>query len=193
MLRIVLTGGPGSGKTTIGSLIAAAHPGHYVLLPEAATQVYAQLGARWDRLDDAERQRVQRLIYALQLEQEARAEREHPHKVHLLDRGTADGAVYWPAGPEDYWRQLNTTLQDQYARYDAVIWLESCAAIGLYDGATSNAVRHEDATTAIATGKRVREVWRAHPHFHQIRAFVDIDEKRAQVMEIVRSLPMGEP
>jgi predicted ATPase len=81
MKRIVLTGGPCSGKTVLTSRLAEAHPHRYVRVPEAATQVYDLLQTRWDRLDLTGRREVQRQIYRLQVEQEDRVAREHPDKV----------------------------------------------------------------------------------------------------------------
>jgi predicted ATPase len=63
--RIVLTGGPGAGKTVISRQLAAARPDRFVLVPEAATQVYDALQTRWDRLDVEGRRGVQRQIYRL--------------------------------------------------------------------------------------------------------------------------------
>src|SRR5262245_64554108 len=104
MKRVVLTGGPGAGKTVVSRRIAADHPDRFVLVPEAATQVYDALQTRWDKLDLEGRRDVQRKIYRLQVDQENRTLESHPGKTLLLDRGTIDGAAYWPEGPDDYWR-----------------------------------------------------------------------------------------
>src|SRR5690606_8267466 len=103
----------------------------------------------------------------------------------LLDRGTIDGAAYWPEGAADYWRQLGTTEAAELARYDAVIWLESCAAIGLYDGEASNPIRHEDAAAAQAIGGRLRELWSAHAKLHIVRACSRLEDKLEAVKRIV--------
>src|SRR5207247_774208 len=71
MKKIVVTGGPGSGKTVITARIAADFPERFVLVPEAATQVYTMLQTRWDRLDLEGRYDAQRWMYRLQLDQEA--------------------------------------------------------------------------------------------------------------------------
>src|SRR5438270_12218482 len=157
MRRIVLTGGPGAGKTVISRAIAARFPDRLVLVPESATQVYARWQRRRDQLAHHERREVQRQIYTLQLRQEAElAAGQRPDQILLLDRGTLDGACYWPDGADDYWAHMNTTREAELARYDAVIWLESCAALGLYDGAASNACRWADAPAALAAGNLVR-------------------------------------
>src|SRR5438067_4269108 len=141
MKRIVLTGGPGAGKTVVTTRIAADDPQRFVRVPEAATQVYFALQTRWDRLDIEGRREVQRKIYHLQVEQEERMAREHPEKILLLDRGTVDGAAYWPEGAEEYWKDLGTTVEKELARYDAVVWMQTSAALGIYDGDSSNACR----------------------------------------------------
>src|SRR4051795_6075203 len=131
--RVVLTGGPGAGKTVISRRIAADHPDRFILVPEAATQVYDALQTRWDKLDLEGRRDVQRKIYRLQVDQEDRTANANAGKILLLDRGTIDGAAYWPEGPEDYWRDVGSTPAAELKRYYAVVLLESSAALGLYD------------------------------------------------------------
>ena len=185
MKRIVLTGGPGSGKTFITTELARRHPDQFIAIPEAATQVYSILNTRWDKLDIPGRRDVQRRIYVLQIEQEDRAGQDHPGKTLLLDRGTIDGAAYWPDGPDNYWREVGTTLAREIARYDKVIWLESCAAIGLYEQIAPHACRHEDPAAALANGQRVLRVWKRHPRLHHVVACDDIERKIAAVESII--------
>src|SRR3954447_16368972 len=170
--RVVLTGGPGAGKTVISHRIAAAHPDRFVLVPEAATQVYDALQTRWDKLDLPGRRDVQRKIYALQVDQEDRTASANPDKILLLDRGTIDGAAYWPEGPEDYWRDVQSTPQRELSRYDAVIWMESAAALGsaFYDGDASNPRRFEDAAGAIEAGRLLLDLWRDHRYLKHVGA-----------------------
>ncbi len=185
MKRIVLTGGPGAGKTVIAARIAGEQPDRYALVPEAATQVYTQLQTRWDRLDAAGRHDVQRRIYRLQREQEERIAAEHPTKTLLLDRGTIDGAAYWPPGAEDYWRDLGTSHAAELARYDAVIWMQTCAAINAYDGGASNPCRFEDAPTAVRSGERLLALWKDHPNLLRVDAFEKVEQKIAAVRQLI--------
>lgn len=185
MQRIVLSGGPGSGKTVISRHLVEARADRFVLVPEAATQVYTALQTRWDQLDLPGRRDVQRRIYHLQREQEDRLAQAHPGKLLLLDRGTIDGAAYWPEGPDDYWRNLGTDQAQELARYDTVIWMESCAALGLYDGDESNFCRFEDAPGAIASGKVLLNLWSGHPNLKHVGAFTSLDDKIAAVTELI--------
>jgi hypothetical protein len=184
-MRIVLTGGPGAGKTLLTEALASQFPDRFALVPEAATQVYGNLQTRWDLLDLLGRREVQRRIYLLQREQEERLAHHHPDKILLLDRGTIDGAAYWPDGAEDYWQDLGTDHATELSRYDTVIWLETAATLGIYDGPASNACRFEDPAGAVASGKRLLELWGPHPNLKHVGAFANFDDKLAAVREVL--------
>jgi predicted ATPase len=189
MKRIVLTGGPAAGKSHISAAIASADPKGIYHVREAATQVYSSLGSRWDRMDVHNRRDAQRRIYALQTAQEATATAAaRADQILLLDRGTIDGAAYWPDGPEAYWQDLKTTLAAELARYDAVIWLETSAALGIYDGDKSNPVRFEAPEAAIESGRLLQRLWGGHPNLQKIGAFPRIEEKIAAVSALLAAL-----
>ena len=187
--RIVLTGGPGAGKTVISDRIAAMMPDRFVKVREAATQVYDHLQTRWDRLDVEGRRDVQRRIYHLQRRQEEEMAERYPNNVLLLDRGTIDGSAYWPEGPADYWRDLGTTAAAELARYDAVVWLQTAATIpGLYDGDGSNPCRFEQADAAIASGNLLRALWGGHSRMVEVGAYPNLEEKVAAVVRVLETL-----
>jgi hypothetical protein len=186
MSRIVLTGGPGAGKTVISITLAQGYPERFVRVPEAATQMYAQLGVRWGELDAEGRRDLQRRIYHLQIQQEASFAREHPGKTLLLDRGTVDGAAYWPDGRDSYWPAMGTTYEAELARYDLVIWMQTSAALGAYDGDMSNPVRQENPAAAIALGEKLLQLWSAHSRFERLGAYPTIEQKIAVVRAIVQ-------
>lgn len=184
-MRIVLTGGPGAGKTTVAAALAAAEPDRFAVVPEAASAVYAALATRWDKLDCDGRRDVQRRIYRLQLDREAAAPNG---RILLLDRGTVDGAAYWPDGADSYWLDLGTTHANELTRYDAVVWMETAAVMGLYDGCQSNPCRFEDPAAAVATGQRLHDVWRTHRQFCQVEACRSIESKIRAVRRAIDGL-----
>ena len=187
-IRIVLTGGPGAGKTIIASWLASENPERFAAIPEAATQVYQRYNTRWDLLDDTARRNIQREIFLLQRQQEDTVPLSGDSRVFLLDRGSIDGSVYWPDGPEDYWRELLTSELAELERYDAVIWLQTCAVIGLYDGAESNACRGEASEQAVLTGQKLARAWFRHPRLYRVDAFPTIEEKVAMVRKIIETI-----
>ena len=125
---------PRRGKDGDSRRLAKDDPDRLLAVAEAASAIYASMAARWDRLNLDGRRDVQRKIYHLQLDQEHRLSAEHQRRTLICDRGTVDGAAYWPDGPEAYWRDLNTTIATELARYELVIWLETSAILGEYDG-----------------------------------------------------------
>jgi predicted ATPase len=122
--RVVLTGGPGAGKTAVLELIRQSLCEHVVVLPEAAGIVF---GGGFPRTQSVPvRSAAQRAIFFVQRELEAAAGSTNPAIV-LCDRGTVDGAAYWP-GPDTLWSSVGVTRADEIARYDTVIHLRTPAA-----------------------------------------------------------------
>jgi predicted ATPase len=97
--RIVLTGGPGAGKTAVLELIRQYFCAHVKVLPEAAGIVFGGGFPLGDALEL--RRAAQRAIFYVQRELEAAGDANNPAIV-LCDRGTVDGAAYWP-GPGELW------------------------------------------------------------------------------------------
>jgi len=187
--KIVLTGGPGAGKTIAGKYLEKQLAPHAVYVPEAATQVYTRLGKKWDQLSIDQRRAAQTEMYRLQLQQESEAVAAASAAgvpLLILDRGTLDGAGYWPDGAEAFWAAMGTTAGAELGRYFAVLCLETAAALDLYDHDISNPVRFESPLEAIASGERMYDLWRAHPNLVRVGAYDDFDEKLAAVQSAVR-------
>ena len=60
---------------------------------------------------------------------------------------------------------IGTTLEAEYARYDAVLFFESAADGGLEVIEGGNPVRTESVSEAATLDGRLRELWSKHPHF----------------------------
>ena len=179
--RVVLTGGPGAGKTAVLELIRQSFCVHVKVLPEAAGIVF---GGGFPRDDGAERrQAAQRAIFYVQRELEAAADAEHPAVV-LCDRGTVDGAAYWP-GPDDLWSSVGTTLAEQLQRYDAVIHLRTPTLGNGYGN--QNPLRIESAAEAAAIDARIAHMWEQHPRRFVVEASRDFLDKAVRVIEILRA------
>ncbi len=178
--RIVLTGGPGAGKTAVLELIRQYFCLHVKVLPEAAGVVFSGGFPRGESLDL--RRAAQRAIFYIERELEAAGDAENPAIV-LCDRGTIDGAAYWP-GSDDFWSAVGTTLDEQLRRYDAVIHLRTPAADGGYNHA--NPLRIESALEAAAIDARIASAWKDHPRHFIVEATPDFLTKAKRALEILR-------
>jgi predicted ATPase len=178
--RIVLTGGPGAGKTAVLELIRQYFCVHVKVLPEAAGVVF---GGGFPRESSPEARRAaQRAIYFIQRELESAADGGHPAIV-LCDRGTVDGAAYWP-GPDTLWSSVATTRDAELARYDAVIHLRTPGVDGGYN--QTNPLRIESAVEAAALDERIADEWQGHPRRFLVEASADFLVKSRRALTILR-------
>ena len=164
-LRIVVTGGPGGGKTTAADLFRREIGERLVVVPEVATLLFA---GGFPRQGGAEARRAaQRAIYHVQCNLEEVQAASYPNRVLLCDRGTVDGAAYWPPDHIDFFEHLGSSLEAELARYHAVIFFESAAVGGLgIEG--GNPTRIENIAEAAALDARLRALWSQHPRLHHV-------------------------
>ena len=160
--RIVLTGGPGGGKTTAADLFRREIGERVIIVPEAATILF-QGGFPRSREPHASRF-AQTSIYHVQRNLEDVQAALYPGRTLLCDRGTVDGAAYWPGATRDYFTAVGTTLATELRRYDAVIFFET-AAVGGASIEGGNPVRNESLAEAVELDGRLRKLWARHPRF----------------------------
>lgn len=160
--RIVLTGGPGGGKTTAADLLRRELGDRVVIVPEAATILFAGGFPRSEHWDA--NRAAQSAIFHVQRNLEDVQSALYPDRVLLCDRGTVDGAAYWYDGRDAFFRSVGTTLDAELARYDAVVFFETAAVAGLsIEG--GNPVRNESLERAVELDGRLRALWSLHPRF----------------------------
>ena len=145
MKKYILTGGPGTGKSTIA--LALEQKGEYIIR-EAAEDIIKKLQAEgvkepW-KLPD-----FQQRILELQLQREARV---HPEAERVfIDRGTADGLAYAQPGTEIYERILEEAKKADYCKIFLVEQL----------GQTEKtAVRREDHEEARKLGEKLEQTYK---------------------------------
>ncbi len=164
--RIVLTGGPGGGKTTAADLFRREIGERVVIVPEAATLVFS--GGFPRCTERAGILAAQHAIFHVQRNLEDVQSSLYPERALLCDRGTVDGGAYWPGTPEEFFATLGTTLEQELARYDGVIFFES-AAVGGMGIEGGNPVRNETMEQAAALDAKLRRLWEHHPRFVLVR------------------------
>lgn len=160
--RIVLTGGPGGGKTTAADLFRREIGERVVIVPEAATLLFS---GGFPRTTDARaRKAAQQAIYHVQTQLENVQSALYPDRVLLCDRGTIDGAAYWPDDPASFFSAVGSSESAELERYDAVLFFES-AAVGNISIEGGNPTRVESNAEAVALDARLRALWSKHPRF----------------------------
>lgn len=177
--RVVLTGGPGAGKTAVLELVKQSFCTHVMVLPESAGIVFG--GGFPRRSDPDASQAAQRAIFYVQRELENAAEGRNP-AVILCDRGTVDGGAYWTGKP-DLWSSVGTTLPMQLARYSAVIHLRVPSADDGYNN--SNPLRVESAAEAARIDDRIAQLWAKHPHAFSVAPADTFLAKASRVLEVL--------
>ncbi len=181
---IVLTGGPGAGKTAVMEAARQIFAKDVAILPEAASIVYAggfpRLGTR------ASVHAAQRAIAAVQAELERFTLEDRTAPIALCDRAIVDGAAYWPEGPEAFYAALGTTPEEVFARYTTVIHLCTPTLSMGYNN-LANPMRTETADQAAELDRRIETVWAAHPNRLVVPATETFTEKLEHVTSLIRA------
>ena len=199
MKKIVLTGGPCSGKTTVLSVLREAFSGQVCLVPEVATVLLSggfplpgkQLpwSEEWQAAFEAAVLPVQRSMedtYVLMA-------RERGFSLLVCDRGVLDGAAYTPGGLEHFCAENHLDLTASLARYHAVIHLESLAvADPARYGTAGNEQRFEPLERAREIELATRAAWASHPRRIFIEGGRGIERKIIEVLALVRRVLEGE-
>ncbi len=162
---VVVTGGPGAGKTALLEVARRHYCEHVIVLREAASIVY---GGGFPRLAPAAARRHAQIAIAHVQDEMERIERETGQAALILcDRGVLDGLAYWPADEASFLAELHTTRSELLGRYDGVLHLRPPPANEGYDHA--NPLRVESAAEAAAIDARIEQAYAGHPE----RQFVE--------------------
>ena len=182
MKKIVLTGGPCAGKTTLAILIARVYGIRVSVIPEAASLIFSGGFPHFTSIEALKP--TQRAIYGVQISLEEIYENKYSDSTSILDRGTIDGAAYWPG--DDFFASMNTSLEKELQRYTSVIYLES-APEDIYEiHSKSNPFRIETWSEAKSIDQKNINLWRQHPHFHFVTGRSSFEEKTNEVLSLIK-------
>ena len=194
--NIVLTGGPCAGKTTTTKSLKEYLESlgyHVLLLNECATELInggiRPFGENAVKVFD-----FQNEILNLQLYKEKRYMDivkklpEDTECIILSDRGILDSKAY--LGAELFTKLLEQNglkEEDLGHQYDMVIHMVTVATdIKNKYNTTTNSARFEDADEAIDLDRRTSDAWCNHKNLKVVEATDVIEEKIAQVEEIIK-------
>lgn len=195
--RVVLTGGPCAGKSTMLSMIQtkfAQRTGIKVYtVPEAATLLVGG-GLEWKDMTYEKVIEYQLALLRVQVSLEdqlyAIARANNQTSLIVSDRGCMDGRAY--CSPEQFSTILQRggwdleTLRDE--RYDAVVHMVS-AAIGastFYN--FDNPARFENVEEAVIADEKLRQMYIGHPLLRVFDNSTSFDSKLERVMQFIGNL-----
>lgn len=187
MPKIVITGGPCAGKTTLIDLIGPELEGRGYrvrLVDECATDVLSQ-GLNPTTCGSV--LEFQRHVADLQLQKEEALEQLDPGVVVILDRGLMDSMGYLPDDEFDLLlAERGMTRAEGYARYDAVVHMVT-AALGAeeYFSHATNEHRLEGAEEAVRVDQALLRGWSEHPRLAVIDNEGSFEDKLARAVAAV--------
>lgn len=179
---VVLTGGPGAGKTAVLEIIRKELCEHVVILPEAASVVFG--GGFWRLNSVSARMASQRAILHVQQELENIALGEDQWSLGLCDRGTLDALAYWPGDEQEFWQEARSSRDAEYQRYYSVIHLRVPTDELGYNH--DNPLRIETAPQAAAIDERIHAIWSKHPRYRMVDSDQDFLIKAKKVLHHIK-------
>lgn len=178
---MVLTGGPGGGKTAVLEMARRYFCRHVAFVPESASIVF---GGGFPKSEKPSvRKAGQRAIFHVQRELEAVALASRQTAVVLCDRGTLDGLAYWPGSHGTFCEEFQIDREQELMRYAAVVHVE---VPGMTWGYEKNRIRDESIAKAREIDKRIARAWRGHPRFLTVSAQAGFLDKLAFAIELLR-------
>lgn len=178
---VVLTGGPGAGKTAVLEMMKKMLCEHVAILPESASIIFG--GGFWRLETPTGRTAAQKAIFHIQRDMEELVLNEKKWALGLCDRGTLDGVAYWPSDEETFWSTLGTSRDIEYRRYQAVIHLRSPSETHGYNH--KNPLRIETALQAQSIDEKIHLIWSGHPKYRQVESSANFMEKANRAIQLI--------
>lgn len=196
--RIVLTGGPGSGKTTVLNSIVNMYTSlgvKVVVVSETATEIINS-GIKPFGDDKIEMLDFQKLVLSLQLSKEKiydeairMYQKVHPNEDILIiyDRGSIDNKAY--ITDEEFDAVMQSVCDDNYStilnKYDLIIDLVGSKKFYTLE---NNKARSESADVALTLGEKTLKSWVGHPKVKIVGPKENMNDKVSEVVSYINEL-----
>lgn len=183
-IKVAITGGPSGGKTMLIEALRKELGNKCAVVQEAATILYS--GGFPRKKDRDSLIHTQRAIYYTQRELEDIVSHVGKNaQLVICDRGSLDSIAYWPDHEAHFYSSVHTSKNQELARYDWVLHLDTAAA-DFYD--LSNPIRTETHLEALALNEKIKKAWQGHPRRIIIPHMPEFLVKMTIAMSIVKGI-----
>ncbi|MFA6525970.1 MAG: ATP-binding protein [Candidatus Buchananbacteria bacterium] len=192
MNKIVITGGPCAGKSSIIAMLKDEFGDEIITVPEAATLLltggFPMPGKHIEWCDEwqyAFQKSVLHLKKSLEDTYSLMALRKGA-KLLICDNGLPSGAAYMPGGMEEFIAMYGIDLLSEMADYSSVIHLETIALTQPHKyGKHNNETRYTTLEQAIKLDDLIKEIWEEHEKRFIIPSSWKLEEKYHKAREVV--------
>jgi CYTH domain-containing protein/predicted ATPase len=197
--KVVLTGGPCSGKTTILPILKERFEelGWRVLVAPEAPTILLSTGFACDRSNDKQSYDFQTSLIHLQWTLEEAMDKAARHTTQrtliIYDRGLMDGQAFCS---RQVWDKIvyNNNLSEIKNHYDLVVFLESAATNAKESYTTSNnKARKETVEEAAALDSKIAGAWIYHRHFKYVKCQRFFCDKTEEVFQHIFNAVNDQP
>jgi len=192
MNKIVITGGPCAGKSSIIAMLKDEFGDEIITVPEAATLLltggFPMPGKHIDWSDEWQ-YAFQKSVLHLQKSLEdtySLMARRKAAKLLICDNGLPSGAAYMPGGLEEFINMYQVDFNKELQDYASVIHLETIALTQPHKyGKHNNETRYTTLEQAISLDGLIKDIWEDHPKRFIIPSSWKLEEKYHKAREIV--------
>lgn len=192
MKKIVITGGPCAGKSSIITMLKEEFGDGIITVPEAATLLLAggfpMPGKHIEWCDEwqyAFQKSVLHLQKSLEDTYKLMAQRKGA-RLLICDNGLPSGAAYMPGGVPEFVGMYNIDFLAELADYEAVIHLETIALTQPEKyGKHNNESRYTTLDQAIKLDELIKDIWEDHEKRFILPSSWQLEEKYHKAKEVV--------
>ncbi len=174
-MKIAITGKPDVGKTTIIRIIECEFPKKVIAGGDALSGINKSFFPQ--PKTEISQRCYQKALYHLQFELEKAIVHDEPNKLLLCDHGSLDLIALWPGSPENFFLELNTTLQQELDRYDFVIQI--------------NGIENKYVSKAFSAKHNPKELWKLHSRFFEIPSQKGFSFSYIECAKIIKGILSG--
>jgi len=190
ILKIVLTGGPMAGKSSILCYLKKYFKNKIMVIPEIATSFENNFFRDQYFFSKSLNKDLNKLFFSLQSELEfiySKVAKKKGINIIVCDRGLFDGAAYYNGSIDEFLDINKSTPDSIYKSYDVVIWLET-----LVETKNDFVFRHrvlsrKEKNTILKISKNNLKYWKLHPNFYIIKNDY-LRKRKAAVVNIIYDL-----